>query len=265
MTLASQPKVLALHVRNELVSARRSVEYVVGLVVVPTLLYVMYAIWNDSTWIPGGQPFSTIAIGSCASYGVISLAIFTFTDDVAKDRASGWIKTMSATPLRLSHHLTGKVAMAIVYSLVIVALLAAVSIPTGASTLTVTELLGMTLVLIGGLIAFSTLGFAVAFLVRPKAATTISNLVFLPLAFGSGFFFPLSEVPEFASTLAPYLPTYHLGRLVWGTIATEAEIDLLMDIPYHSTAVHVAWVAGTFVVGALLTWWAIRRADEGRR
>lgn len=265
MTVSPRPNVFALQIRNELASARRSIEYVVGLVVVPTILYVMFGIWNDNTWVPGGRPFSTIAIASFASYGVVSLAIFTFCDDVAKERARGWLHTMAATPLRLGGHLAAKVGMAVVYSLLIVSLLAAVAIPTGASTLSITEWLTMTLVLAGGVIAFSTIGFAVAFLVRPKAATTISNLVFLPLAFGSGFFFPLSEVPEFARTMAPYLPTYHLGRLVWSTIATDTEIDLLQAIPAQSPTVHVAWVAATFLLGATLTWWATHQRVNGER
>jgi ABC-2 type transport system permease protein len=257
--VSSRPHVLSLHIRNELVSARRSVEYVIGLVVVPTVLYVMFAIWNDSTWTPDGRPFSTLAIASFACYGVVSLAIFTFCDDVAKERTRGWIKTMAATPLSLSHYLWAKVGTAVGYSVAIVTLLAVVSITGQASTLKLSEWLMMTLVLIGGLVAFSTIGFAVAFLARPKAATVLSNLVFLPLAFGSGFFFPLSEVPEFARTLAPYLPSYHLGRLTWSTFATETEIDLLQGIPGQGTAVHVTWVLGTFIAGAALTWWSTRQ------
>lgn len=259
MTSPVTRRAASLQLRNELVSARRSVEYVVGLVVVPTLLYAMFAVWNDNTWVPNGRPFSTIAIASFASFGVVSLAIFTFCDDVAKDRARGWIKTMGATPLRLGGHLVAKVGVAVVYSVLVVALLAAVAIPTGASDLTAAEWARLMLVLVGGVVAFSTIGFAIAFLVRPRAATVISNLIFLPLAFGSGFFFPLSEVPDFASDLAPFLPTYHLGRLAWSTFATDAEIDLLQAIPAQPMAVHVAWVVGTFVVGAVTTWWAIRR------
>lgn len=258
MTTRTNTGLAALQVRTAFVSARRSAEYVVGLVVIPALLYGMFGVWNDNTWVPGGRPFSTLAIASFGAYGVMSLAIFTFCDDVAKERARGWIKTLAATPIRLGSHLSAKVAMAMVYAFLIVALLALVSVPTGASTLGAGEWVSLGLVLMGGVIAFSTIGFAVAFLARPKAATTISNLVFLPLAFGSGFFFPLSEVPEFVRSLAQYLPTYHFGRLVWSTIATEAEIDLLTAIPGQSIAVHLAWVGATFAVGTVLTWWATR-------
>ncbi|MER3444647.1 MAG: hypothetical protein C4333_11245 [Meiothermus sp.] len=61
----------------------------------------------------------------------------------------------------------------------------------------------------GGL-SLSTLGFALGYLARPKAASTIANLVYLPLSFASGFFFPLSRLPEFLREMAPYLPTYHI-------------------------------------------------------
>lgn len=255
---------VGVHVVTEINGARRSVEYVVGLVVLPTVLYAMFGLPNDSTWVDGASPYSTISIGSFAAYGAVSLAIFTFVDELAKERARGWITTMRATPIPLWSHLTAKLAVAGLYSLAIVALLAAVSIPSGASHLNAGSWLAIAGLGVVGAIVVGTVGIVVAFAVRPRAATAIANLVFLPLAFCSGFFFPLSEVPAFVRGLAPWLPTYHLGRLVWSNTATEAEIDAFTGIAGEPMWVHVVWVVGFAVVGVAGAWLVLRRTGDER-
>jgi ABC-2 type transport system permease protein len=257
--------VYALQVRNEVHASRRSAEFVVGLVGIPTLLYAMFGLPNPSEFTPGGAAFSTIAVGSFGAYGVVSLAIFTFGDEVARERGRGWLRTLRATPIPPGAYLVGKLAMAVVYGVLIVAALAAVAVPTGAADLTFGRWLTLTGVLVGGMVAFSTVGLALAYLVRPKAAATIANLVFLPLSFASGFFIPLSELPAFLRDLAPYLPTYHLGQLVWRVVATEADAAALTGLDPRPVGVHVSWVLGCAVLGAALARWGARREAVTRR
>jgi ABC-2 type transport system permease protein len=258
-------RLVSIHVLTEINGARRSVEYMVGLVVLPVVLYAMFGLSNDSTWVDGTSPYSTISIGSFAAYGVVSLAIFTFVDELAKERARGWITTMAATPIPLWSHLAAKLTMAALYSLAIVALLAAVSVPTGASHLDPGSWLALAAFGIVGATVVGTVGIVVGFTVRPRAATAIANLVFLPLAFCSGFFFPLSEVPPFVRALAPWLPTYHLGRLMWSTTATQAEIDSVTGIDGHPLWVHGMWVAGLAVAGLVACRVVLRRTGGAER
>jgi ABC-2 type transport system permease protein len=102
-------------------------------------------------------------------------------------------------------------------------------------------------VLLAGGVALAPIGFALGFLARPRAASTIGNLVFLPLSFASGFFFPLSQLPAFLRDLAPYLPTYHYGRLIWSSFAPAADITAYTGIEPVGTLASVAWLVGTFV------------------
>jgi ABC-2 type transport system permease protein len=257
--------VYALQIRNEVLAARRSAEFVVGLVAIPALLYAMFGLPNSAVFTPGGATFSTIAVGSFGAYGIVSLAIFTFGDEVAKERGRGWLRTLRATPVPAGAYLVAKLAMAMVYAMLIVAVLAAVSVPTGAADLSLGQWLALTGVLVGGVVAFSTVGLALAYLLRPRAVTTIANLLFLPLSFASGFFFPLSELPAILREVAPSLPTYHLGQLVWRVVATEADAAALTGMAPQETGVHVAWVLGCTVVGAVVALWAARREAVTRR
>ena len=256
----------ALQARTEVAAARRNVEYVIGLVVVPALLYAMFGLPNDGGPLaPGGSTFATLAVGSFGAYGVVSLAIFTFGDEVAKERGRGWIRTLRATPVPAGAYVVGKLCTAAVYALLIVAGLAAVSVPTGAAHLGAGTWLGLAATLVGGVLAFSSAGLAVAFLLRPRAATAIANLVFLPLAFCSGFFFPLSELPAFLRDAAPYLPTYHFGALVWRVIGTEADVAAITGIAPRPAGVHLAWIAACTVVCAAIALLAARRETVTRR
>lgn len=257
--------IYALQVRTEVAAARRNAEFVIGLVIVPGLLYAMFGLPNDSTFVPGGSTFATLAVGSFGAYGVISLAIFTFGDDVARERGRGWIRTLRATPVPSHAYLVGKLAMSAVYAVLIVAVLAAVSVPTGAADMSLGSWLRLTATLVAGVLAFSTIGLALAFLVRPRAATAVANLVFLPLAFCSGFFFPLSELPAFLRDVAPYLPTYHFGQLVWRVVGSPADATALTGIAPTSAAVHIAWVVGCMVVGGGVAMLAARQDSVTRR
>jgi ABC-2 type transport system permease protein len=256
---------LTLQAWTEVTSARRNMDYVVGLVVVPTILYIMFGVHNDSTFVPDGSTFATLSVGSLGAYGVVSLAIFTFGDEVAKERGRGWIRTLRATPLPIGAYLVGKLCMAAVYAVLIVVGLAAVSVPSGAADLSVRQWLLLSAVLVGGVLAFSTLGLALAFLARPRAATAIANLVFLPLAFCSGFFIPLSELPALLREVAPYLPTYHFGELVWSVVGSEADTAAMTEIDSQAVGVHLAWVIGSLVVGAVVALAAARREAVTRR
>lgn len=110
------------------------------------------------------------------------------------------------------------------------------------------------------------LGLALGFLARPRAVSTIGNLVFLPLSLASGFFLPLSSLPDFLRDLAPYLPTYHDGRLIWSSFARAPDITAYTGLEPAGALTSVAWLAGTFLVFSLLAVRAYRRdrrRDEG--
>ncbi len=240
----------------------RAPEYVVGVVAVPVILYAMFGLSNIGDVMPGGTDVGQILIASFAAYGVVSLAIFTFGVDVAAERRRGWLRRLRATPMPMWAYFVGKLAMALVFTTAITALLLATGRVGGVSmeATTMARLLG---VLLLGTLAFAPLGFALAFLATPKAATAIGNLIFLPLSFCSGFFMPLRTLPEVLQTLAGYLPTYHFGHLVWAQVAPAQDVSALTGEADGSLAGHAAIVVATAVLCAGLAAWGYVR--DGRR
>lgn len=256
---------LARAVRVNVLAGLRSPEFAVGVIAVPVLLYAMFGLPNAALRLPAGTRVGAMMLVSLTAYGVVSLAIFTFGDEVAKERGRGWPRTLRATPLPTWVYLGGKMAMAAVYALVITAVMSALAATAGGVSMPAGSWLGLAATMVAGVLAFSTFGFAIAYLARPRAATVIANLIFLPLSFFSGFFFPLSELPGILRDLAPWLPTYHFGQLAWSRVAPAADVEAFTGIVSSGQAEHVAWLLGCTALFGVVALLAARREAVTRR
>ncbi len=258
-------RLLRMHAVVELRSSLRSAEFAVGAIAVPVILYAMFGLPRTGSLLPGGTPVTLAMLVSIACYGVVSLAIFTFGEDVAKERGRGWPRTLAATPFPTWVHLAGKSVTAVVHAALIVVVMAAAAAVVGDVRLTTTAWLVLAVTLVSGVVAFAPLGFAIAYLARPRAATVIANLVFLPLSFASGFFFPLGELPDAVARVAPWLPTYHFGQLAYRTVMPAEDLELWTGRAVAPAWVHVLWVVGSAVVLGAVALLAARREAVTRR
>jgi ABC-2 type transport system permease protein len=245
---------LVTHATVELRSTARSMQFVIGAVALPALLYAMFGLTNadPTNVLPEGTHVGTMMMVSFCGYGIVSLAIFTFGESIADERGRGWVRTMRATPLPSWSFLAAKMAVALIGGLLIVASVGVLATLAGNVRLDAGTWLVLTVTLLAGVLAFSTLGFAIAYATRPRAATAIANLIFLPLAFLSGFFIPLGESPPVLADIAVWLPTFHFGQLIWQHVAPAADIEAWTSVAPATTGVHIAWVLGaTAAFGAI--------------
>ena len=65
-----------------------------------------------------------------------------------------------------------------------------------------------------GVLPFCALGLLVGTLVKGQAAPGMVNLVYLPMAFLSGLWMPLSMLPKVLGQVAPVWPSWHLNALM---------------------------------------------------
>jgi ABC-2 type transport system permease protein len=248
----------------ELRASARSAEFAVGAVAIPVLLYVMFALPNTDD-LDGGTTMRTAMLVSLSAYGVVSLAIFTFGEHVARERGRGWIRTLRATPLPTSIHLLAKTVTALAHAALIVTAMSLLAATAGAVHLPAGAWVAFAATMLAGVVAFSALGYAIALLARPRSAAVIANLVFLPLAFASGFFVPLSELPAAMRSLAVWLPTFHFGQLAYRIVMPADDVEELTGITTGSIAMHLAWVAASTLALAALALHGARREAVTRR
>jgi len=251
---------LGAQIRAEVRQNLRVPEYLVGVVGVPILLFAMFGLPEAGQILPGGTDVGAMMFASMSCYAVVSLSIFTFGVDVAQERGKGWLRLLRATPMPMWAYFAGKLAMAVVFTAAILVLMGAVAVLAGGVDFDLVRLARACGVLLLGSVAFSTMGFALAFWTRPKAASAIGNLIFLPLAFLSGFFYTLGGLPDFLQELAPKLPTYHFGQLVWGQMAPAGDVVAFGSLDPGSVTSHLVPIAAMVAGFGLLTVLGYRRS-----
>ncbi|SEA30021.1 ABC-2 type transport system permease protein [Bowdeniella nasicola] len=243
---------LAAQVRAEVTRFRRLPEYVVGVVLLPVILFAMFGLTNRDNVLPSGLAVPGILVVSFAAYGVVSQSLFSFGSDLATERAQGWLRRMRATPMTMTTYFGGKLAMNIIFAIAMVALLLATASLFGKVDFHWPRALAAAAICVSGAIWFAPFGAAIAYWARPGAATTIVNLVFLPLSFLSGFFMPLAQLPEVFQKVAPFLPTYHFGALAWRTLAEPADLEFIMTDPAINLWLSAGIVAAWFLAASVL-------------
>ena len=73
-----------------------------------------------------------------------------------------------------------------------------------------------------GVLPFSALGLWLGTLVGGRGAPALINLVYLPMAFLSGLWVPLTMLPKLLQTLAPAWPAYHLAQVAQQAVGVGA-------------------------------------------
>jgi ABC-2 type transport system permease protein len=232
---------------------RRIPEYFIGVVVLPIILYAMCGRRDAGKVLPLGTDVGAMMFVSICCYGVVSEALFSFGGELATERSTGWLRRLRATPMPMWVYFAGKVALNLVFRLVSLGGMAAVAVAAGHVTFDLSTLIATCTILLTGVVAFSTVGSAIAYWVRPRAVSTIVNLVFLPLSFLSGFFYPLDQLPGVFAKVAQVLPTYHFGQLAWGVKASAQDVASFGNPPSGSTIGHLAVVLSWFVGCGILT------------
>ena len=256
---------LGTQIRSEVTRYRRMPEYFIGVVILPVILFAMFGLPNAGNTLPGGTTVVAMIFVSFACYGVVSQALFSFGAELAAERQKGWLRRLRATPMPMWVYFAGKLAMNLVFTLTIAAAMALLAQVAGDGDFDGGRLLWACAVLLLGTVVFSPMGAAIAYLVRPKAVGTIVNLVFLPLSFASGFFFPLRQLPEVLQDFAPWLPTYHFGQLARDAMAPAGDVELYGGPSTGGTSLHLAVMLGWCAVCVAATVWGYRREAARER
>jgi ABC-2 type transport system permease protein len=159
-----------------------------------------------------------------------------------------------AMPLPGWVYLGARVICALMFATLALGLLVAAAVGLGGIALEPAVWASLVARILVGALPFIGFGFAIAYLASPSSAPAVANLAFIGLAFASGMFVPLSQMPDFMRTVAPALPTYHYTQLSLSAIGAAGE----------SPIASVAWLAAYAAALFALSGWAYRRESRRR-
>ena len=245
-------RTLLLQVRAELIKFWRVPVFAFFSIGLPLIIFTFFGLRNATETI---SPHLAITVGayvmaSMGAYTVGNVMVFSFGMAVAVERGQKQDVLLRASPLPPAIYLLAKVINAIIFALLALIVLfvfahfaASVSLPAG----TWAALTGRLLL---GSLPFIGLGFGFGYLVGPNSAPAVINLIYLPIAFASGIFIPVDQLPQFIQSIAPYLPLHPFVELGWNAIGVPTDQSVSTAALYL-----VAYSVGFF----LLALWAYRR------
>ncbi len=227
--------------------------FAVTTIVLPLMFYVIFGITFAGEQ-ARGVGMTTYMLVTYGAFGVIGAALFGFGVSVAVERGQGWMRLKRVAPMPPLAYFVAKVVVSLAVATIIVLAMFTLGALVGGVRLDPQQWVAMGLALVAGALPFSAMGLAFGYLVGPNSAPAVLNLAWLPMAFASGLWIPISQLPDVVQSIALALPPYHFVQLALGTIGASEG---------GSPAVHAAAVLGFTLLFLVVAAWGFRR-DEGR-
>lgn len=176
-------------------------------------------------------PYINYIAPGVLSWGVGNAAVFAVAFTLVQWRRDDILRLIWRTPTGTGAVVAARATVALGVGLVQAVLFVAVALlPVFGLELTSTWPLALP-VLVVGVVAFLGLGLVVGTIAdTPEAVGAIGNFVMVPMAFLSGAFYPLSEMPGWLQTVSRVLPLRYFdegvadalsGRATWSSIGLD--------------------------------------------
>lgn len=229
---------LGWEVRCEFLSLLRTLSFSLPTLLFPAMFYLLFAVL-----MPMGRSGSWQAahylLASYTVFGIMGPALFGFGVSVAMDRENGWLRIKRVAPAPAWSYLLAKLAMAMLFAAIIYLIMTAIAFGLAGVRMAPERWLLLAAVAVFGVLPFCALGLWIGTLTTGRSAPAIVNLVYLPMGFLAGLWFPLMMLPTFVQNIAPLWPAYHLGRI--GLMAVG-------QAPVTGLATHLAMLAAISLV-----------------
>ncbi|MEU6756788.1 ABC transporter ATP-binding protein/permease [Streptomyces sp. NPDC046685] len=219
----SWTRIVRAQTKAEFLKLKRDMAFILTTCLLPTIFFAFFGLSQARSGDPEAMAYT---VAGFSAYGAVGVGLFGFGVGIAAERGFRWDLLIRATPMPPSAYLSARVVPAAVFTLFTLAVLGAFATAVGGVRLDLAQWAGLVGGLTLGNIVFVAMGLAIGYNLSPKAAGPVSTIVYLLLSFASGMFVPLNQLPGFAETIAPFLPTWHFARIGWGAVGIEPGFGL---------------------------------------
>jgi ABC-2 type transport system permease protein len=219
----------AQEIRCEFLSLLRMLSFSLPTLLFPPMFYILFAVLmpfgRDGSW-----QAAHYLLASYVVFGVMAPGLFGFGVTVALERQRGWLTLKRVAPMPPAAYLTAKLVMAMAFGAIIFAIMAAIAMVAADVRLPWTAWLSLLAVATFGVLPFCAIGLFIGTITSGEGAPAVVNMIYLPMAFLSGLWFPLMILPAFIQQSAPIWPAYHLGQIALAAIGQPSRGDVLVHI-----------------------------------
>jgi ABC-2 type transport system permease protein len=242
-------RVIAAYVeeaRAECLRYLRNPGFLLPTLLFPSVFYVMFGIFLAHA---NSADAPRYLLASYGTFGVMAPGLFGFGVSLALERDTGLLTLKRALPMPPGAYLLGKMCMALLVAAIVSVILLCLAVFVAGVQLPPSRIVAFFTLEVLGVLPFAALGLLVGTLVKGQGAPGVINLIYLPMAFLSGLWFPLSVMPAFLQSIAPLWPAYHLNRLALSAVGLGQGGEL----------VHAAVLVGFTVVCVAIATRRLRR------
>lgn len=207
-----------LEAKHEFLRLLRTPMFCIPTLVFPAMFYLLFGVLLNRGGGSGGLQPAVYFLASYGAFGVMAPGLFGFGVSVAIDRERGWLDLRRALPLPAGSYLFAKLAMATLFAAIIFLVLAAIATTLAGVRLSTSGWALLFLIEVLGVLPFCAIGLFVGSVLNGQAAPAVINLIYLPMSFLSGLWFPLTILPAIVRYSAPLWPAYHLGQLAFAAV-----------------------------------------------
>lgn len=231
--------------RSECVRYLRAPGFMLPIMLFPGMFYLVFGVLMARS---EGADAARYLLASYGVFGVMSPGLFGFGVSLAAERDGGLLTLKRALPMPPGAYLLGKMLMAMGAAALVTVLLLALS-QLAHVKLAPDQIAALLLTGVLGVLPFCAIGMFIGTLIKGQGAPGLLNLIYLPMSFLSGLWFPLPMLPKVLQNAAPLWPSYHLDRLALAAVG----------LPQDALLGHVLVLAGVTVGFALLAARRLRR------
>lgn len=204
--------------RSEILRYLRNPGFLLPTLLFPTVFYLMFGVLLGR----GGEQ-ARYMLAAYSTFGVMAPGLFGFGVSLALERDGGLLTLKRALPMPPAAYLIGKMAMAMGVAAVIASLLLAIALLVAHVPLSAAQASRLFALEVAGVVPFCALGLLLGTLIKGQGAPGLVNMIYLPMAFLSGLWFPLSIMPAFLRQIAGLWPSYHLNQLALSAVGMPHE------------------------------------------
>ena len=201
--------------RAECLRYLRNPGFMIPTLILPTAFYLMFGILIGRANGPDAPRYLLAAYGT---FGVMSPGLFGFGVALSMERDNGLLTLKRALPMPPGAYLLGKVVMAMFAAAVVSCILVLLATLVAHVPLTPAQMTALFATNLLGSLPFCAMGLMLGMLIKGSGAPGIVNLLYLPMAFMSGLWFPLSMMPRAVQQIALALPPYHLNQVALSAV-----------------------------------------------
>jgi ABC-2 type transport system permease protein len=210
-------KIYRIEAYYEWLKTIRNPSFSLPAILFPVVFYVFFGVLLNH----GNAQAASYLLCTYGVFGVMGPALFSFGAGLAIERGQGWLDIKQASPMPAGAQIFARLWVAMTFSVLIVLSLSLVAVSLAGVSLSLLQWLSLIVIWVLGGIPFCLLGLSLGLVLKAQSAPALINLVYLPLAFMSGLWMPITILPSFLQDFAQFLPPYHLAQLALKVVGLD--------------------------------------------